>query len=95
LSINQLTFLAPVALIVPQSPRTRIEAADYYVRLHVAEKQHWLRETIKSLETKLDPKQFVRIHWPAIVNIAFVREIRRQGRTDGWVLLADGGRRRA
>jgi two-component system LytT family response regulator len=71
-----------------------IEAADYYACLHVAEKQHLLRESIKSLETKLDPKQFVRIHRSAIVNVAFVREIHREGRTDGWVLLANGGRPR-
>ena len=71
-----------------------IEAADYYACLHVAEKQHLLRETIKSLEAKLDPKQFVRIHRSAIVNVAFVREIHREGRTDGWVLLANGDRPR-
>jgi len=71
-----------------------IEAADYYACLHVAGKQHLLRESIKSLETKLDPKQFVRIHRSAIVNIAFVREIHREGRSDGWVLLANGGRPR-
>lgn len=71
-----------------------IEAADYYACLHVAEKQHLLRETIKSLEAKLDPKRFVRIHRSAIVNVAFVREIHREGRTDGWVLLANGGRPR-
>jgi two-component system LytT family response regulator len=71
-----------------------IEAADYYACLHVAEKQHLLRESIKSLETKLDPKQFVRIHRSAIVNIGFVREIHREGRTDGWVLLVNGDRPR-
>jgi two-component system, LytTR family, response regulator len=60
----------------------------------VAEKQYLLRETIKSLETKLDPKQFVRIHRSAVVNVAFVREIHREGRTDGWVLLANGERPR-
>lgn len=71
-----------------------IEAADYYACLHVADKQHLLRETIKSLEAKLDPKQFVRIHRSAIVNVDFVREIHREGRTDGWVLLANGDRPR-
>jgi two-component system, LytTR family, response regulator len=71
-----------------------IEAADYYACLHVAEKQHLLRESIKSLETKLDPKKFVRIHRSAIVNVDFVCEIHREGRTDGWVLLANGDRPR-
>jgi len=39
-----------------------IEAADYYVCLHVGGKQHLLRESIKALETKLDPHKFVRLH---------------------------------
>ena len=71
-----------------------IEAADYYACLHVADKQHLVRESIKSLEAKLDPKKFVRIHRSAIVNVDFVREIHREGRADGWVLLANGDRPR-
>jgi two-component system, LytTR family, response regulator len=71
-----------------------IEAADYYACLHVAEKRHLLRESIKSLEAKLDPVKFVRIHRSAIVNIDFVREIHREGRTEGYVLLANGERPR-
>jgi two-component system LytT family response regulator len=71
-----------------------IEAADYYACLHVAEKKHLLRQTIKSLETKLDPALFVRIHRSAIVNVNAVREIHREGRTEGWVLLANGDRPR-
>jgi two-component system LytT family response regulator len=71
-----------------------IEAADYYVCLHVADKKHLLRESIKSLEGRLDPARFVRIHRSAIVNIDFVREIHREGRTDGWVLMGNGDRPR-
>jgi two-component system, LytTR family, response regulator len=69
-----------------------IEAADYYVCLHVADKKHLLRESIKKLETQLDPKKFIRIHRSAIVNIDSVREIHREGRTEGWTLLAGGDR---
>jgi two-component system LytT family response regulator len=69
-----------------------IEAADYYVCLHVGGKQHLLRESIKALETKLDPHKFVRLHRSAIVNLAHVREIHRDGRSDGWVLLSTGER---
>jgi len=71
-----------------------IEAADYYVCLHAGEKKHLLRESIKSLEGRLDPAKFVRIHRSAIVNIEFVREIHREGRGEGWVLLANGDRPR-
>jgi len=69
-----------------------IEAADYYVCLHVGGKRHLLRETIKALEAKLDPNKFVRLHRSAIVNLDHVREIHRDGRSDGWVLLSTGVR---
>lgn len=69
-----------------------IEAADYYVCLHVGGKTHLLRESIKALESKLDPNKFVRLHRSAIVNISHVREIHRDGRADGWVLLSTGER---
>jgi two-component system, LytTR family, response regulator len=69
-----------------------IEAADYYACLHVAGKTHLVRETIKALEAKLDPRKFVRLHRSAIVNIDHVREIHRDGRTEGWVLLSTGER---
>ena len=69
-----------------------IEAADYYVCLHVREREHLLRESIKAMEEKLDPRKFVRLHRSAIVNVEQVREIHRDGRAEGWVRLASGGR---
>lgn len=69
-----------------------IEAADYYVCLHVGGKKHMLRESIRALETKLNPNKFIRLHRSAIVNIDHVREIHRDGRAEGWVLLSTGER---
>src|SRR5574341_1138155 len=46
-----------------------IEAADYYVYLHVNGKSHLLRETMSHLEKQLDPKKFQRIHRSTIVNL--------------------------
>ena len=46
-----------------------IEAADYYVRLHISRKSHLLRETMSALEEKLDPAKFFRVHRSAIVNL--------------------------
>jgi two-component system, LytTR family, response regulator len=68
-----------------------IEAADYYVGLHAADRKHLLRESIKKLETELDPEKFIRIHRSAIVNVNYVREIHREG-AEGWVLLSTGDR---
>jgi len=69
-----------------------IEAADYYSCLHVGPKNLMLRETIKELANTLNPKKFVRVHRSAIVNVDHVREVLREGRNEGWVLLADGHR---
>jgi len=69
-----------------------IEAADYYVSLHVGSKTHLLRETMSDLETRLDPERFFRAHRSAIVNIDRVREIHPMFRGDCALVLADGTR---
>ena len=69
-----------------------IEAADYYSCLHVGGKNFLLREPIKQLATTLDPSMFVRVHRSAIVNIGHVREILRDGRSEGSVVLQNGQR---
>lgn len=56
-----------------------IEAADYYVRLHVGNHAHMLRETMAELETRLDPEKFLRIHRSVIVNLSRVREAQMKG----------------
>lgn len=67
-----------------------IEAADYYVQLHVGDKAHLLRETLTELETRLAPDQFLRIHRSAIVNVARIRELQPNASGDCVVLLHDG-----
>jgi two-component system, LytTR family, response regulator len=69
-----------------------IEAADNYVRLHAGGESHLLRETMNSLEQRLDPNQFVRIHRSRIVNIQRVKEMRPLFRGEYDVLLKDGTR---
>jgi len=69
-----------------------IEGADYYVTLHAGGKEYLYRESLKHLEDRLDPGQFVRIHVSAIVNLAKVREIRRGFGGECAVLLASGKR---
>ncbi len=79
-------------LFVNTSEIEWIEAADYYARLHVGGRTLMLRETIKQLSSALDPNKFVRVHRSAIVNLEHVREILREGRTEGWVVLGSGQR---
>jgi two-component system LytT family response regulator len=71
-----------------------IEAADYYSCLHVGQKNLMLRETIKHLADTLDPQKFVRVHRSIIVNMDQVREIVREGRSEGSVVLTNGQRLR-
>ena len=80
--------------IIPIAKLDYVEAQDDYVALHSAGKSYLKQQPIASLEALLDPARFVRIHRSAIVNVDFVREIHREGRADGWVLLADGDRPR-
>jgi two-component system LytT family response regulator len=91
--------IRPVRFVVRSGPKdilinvneiAWIEAADYYVCLHAAGKKHLLRESIRHMETQLDARKFIRIHRSAIVNIDFVREIHRDRRSEGWVLVANG-----
>jgi two-component system LytT family response regulator len=93
----------PKRLVVPNGTRDSfvnvddiewVEAADYYSCLHVGTRKMMLRETIKQLAETLDPGKFVRVHRSAIVNIGHVRELLREGRSDGWVILSNGSRLR-
>src|SRR5215475_6578999 len=46
-----------------------IETAANYVELHAGKQSYLLRETLNSLDEKLDPRQFVRVHRSSIVNL--------------------------
>lgn len=52
-----------------------IEASGNYVNLHVGRQVHLHRETMSSVETRLDPGKFVRIHRSTIVNIEHIKEM--------------------
>jgi two-component system LytT family response regulator len=69
-----------------------IEAADYYVSLHVGARTHLLRRSMAELEQELDAAEFCRIHRSTIVKIDRVRslELNENGEYD--VLLQDGTR---
>jgi two-component system, LytTR family, response regulator len=69
-----------------------IEAADYYVCLHVGAKSHLLRRSMAELEQELDPRAFCRIHRSAIVNLRRVRALEVDSTGDYEVIL-DGGQK--
>ena len=57
-----------------------IEAEDYYVLVHSRRGRHMIRATLASLEERLDPRIFIRVHRAAIVNVDEVREAREAER---------------
>ena len=61
-----------------------------YVRLHVGAANHLIRATATSIESQLDPKQFLRIHRRYIVNIDRVAEVQPWFGGDSIVLLKGG-----
>jgi two-component system LytT family response regulator len=69
-----------------------IEAADYYSRLHTGGRSVLIRESMKSLAERLDPRRFVRIHRSAIVNVDRVVEVQTRLHGGHTVTLGDGTR---
>jgi len=69
-----------------------IEAADNYIRLHVGGATHLVRESLRTLEAKLDPRLFLRVHRSAIVNIDAIRELQPWFHGDHVVILRSGAR---
>jgi two-component system LytT family response regulator len=69
-----------------------VEAAGNYVKIHTKNEGHLLRESMKNMEAKLDPKTFVRIHRSAIVNIDRIKELEPWFHGEYVVILRDGTR---
>lgn len=69
-----------------------IEAAGNYVRLHVGNTSHLLRETMNALEGRLDPEKFFRIHRSRIVHMERIQELQPWLNGEYSVLLRTGTR---
>ncbi|MDQ3346416.1 MAG: LytTR family DNA-binding domain-containing protein [Acidobacteriota bacterium] len=69
-----------------------IEAAGNYVRLHVGNTSHLLRETMNAIEGRLDPEKFFRIHRSRIVNMERIQELQPWLNGEYSVLLRTGTR---
>jgi len=67
-----------------------VATAGKYVVLHVGPAEHLVREPMQSIERKLDPRRFVRIHRQAIINLDRVAEIQPLCHGECAVLLKTG-----
>jgi len=73
-------------IVIPVSEIDWIGADDYYALLHVGQKSYLLRESLNSLEKKLDPLRFARIHRSAIIQLDRVKTVRTNTQGDEAVL---------
>ena len=74
---------------VPVADVDWIEAEGNYVRLQTGERSHLIRETMKGLESKLDPEEFVRIHRSVVVAVGRIESV--QAREHGEYLVTMRG----
>jgi two-component system LytT family response regulator len=69
-----------------------IAASGPYAELVVATRRHLIRETMQSLEERLDPARFMRVHRSAIVQLDRVDTLHRGAGGDYELQLKDGTR---
>ncbi|WP_174298079.1 LytR/AlgR family response regulator transcription factor [Sphingomonas bacterium] len=68
----------------------RIDAAGDYMCIYTADNTLILRETMKDLEKRLDPRRFQRIHRSTIVNLDLVKQVRPHTNGECFLVLGSG-----
>ncbi len=81
--------------IVPVEDTDWIRAAGDYTELHVRGRTHLLRETMNSLEQRLDPAKFLRIHRSRIVRTGCIVELCPIDNREYLIRLIDGSQHRS
>ena len=72
-----------------------ISAAGEYTELHARGRSHLLRETMSSLQGRLDPTAFLRIHRSRIVRTKCIVELRSVENREHVITLSDGSEHRS
>ena len=68
----------------------RIDAAGDYMCIYTADNSLILRETMKDLEKRLDPRNFQRVHRSTIVNLGQVRQVKPHTNGECFLVLQSG-----
>ena len=68
----------------------RIEAAGDYMCIYTGDNSLILRETMKDLERRLDPRTFQRVHRSWIVNLDLVRQVKPHTNGECFLILESG-----
>jgi two-component system LytT family response regulator len=80
--------------VVPVAQIEYITASGPYVELHTSERAYLIREAIQTLEQRLDPNRFLRIHRSIIVRVDLIDTFHRGAGGDYEVQLKSGVRLR-
>jgi two-component system LytT family response regulator len=80
--------------VVPVAQIEYITASGPYVELHTSERAYLIREAIHTLEQRLDPNRFLRIHRSIIVRVDLIDTFHRGAGGDYEVQLKSGVRLR-
>jgi two-component system LytT family response regulator len=76
--------------VIAEADIAWIEAEDYYVGIHAGGRRILARESLKTIEERLDPEVFARVHRSAIVNTRFIQAIEPVASGDQRLVLIDG-----
>ncbi|EZP48810.1 MULTISPECIES: LytR/AlgR family response regulator transcription factor [Sphingomonas] len=68
----------------------RIDAAGDYMCIYTADNTLILRETMKDLEKRLDPRRFQRVHRSTIVNLDLVKQVKPHTNGECFLVLNSG-----
>ncbi|WP_375403951.1 LytR/AlgR family response regulator transcription factor [uncultured Sphingomonas sp.] len=68
----------------------RIDAAGDYMCIYTADNTLILRETMKDLEKRLDPRRFQRVHRSTIVNLDLVKQVKPHTNGECFLVLGSG-----
>jgi len=82
-SDGKIIFLKPEDIVW-------VQAYDYYVRIHEAEKFHLVRDSLKHMEEILPKDLFLRIHKSSLVNVEHLEELEPFAKGDYVAHLSNG-----
>ena len=79
---------------IPVAQIDYISAAGPYAELHVGDRRYVIREAMQTLEDRLDPNRFMRVHRSVIVRLDLVETLHRGGGGDYELQMKGGVRLR-
>jgi two-component system LytT family response regulator len=77
---------------IPVDQIDYIVASGPYAELHVGDRRHLIREAMQTLEERLDPQRFMRVHRSMIVRLDLIETLHRAAGGDYEVQLRNGAR---